>query len=75
MVVSSSDELTPEWFTRAFGSPGSTVTDAQIDQVGGGAMCRMVRASLTWDATDGFPESVIGSSRRPMRARSPSPRR
>ena len=59
MAVSSSDELTPEWFTRALGSPDSTVTDIQIDQVGGGAMCQMVRATLTWNATDGSPESVI----------------
>lgn len=59
MVVSSSDQLTPEWFTRALGSGGATVTDVQLEQVGGGAMCRMVRASLTWDATDGSPDSVI----------------
>ena len=59
MVVSSSDELTPNWFTRALRSSRCAVTDVQIDQVGGGAMCRMVRASLTWDATDGSPESVI----------------
>jgi aminoglycoside phosphotransferase (APT) family kinase protein len=59
MVVSSPDELTPNWFTRALRSFGSTVTDVQIDQVGGGAMCQMVRATLTWDATDGSPESVI----------------
>jgi len=59
MVVSSSDELTPNWFTRAFRSAGSTVTDVQIDQVGGGAMCQMVRASLTWAAPDDSPRSVI----------------
>ncbi|WAJ43380.1 phosphotransferase [Mycobacterium sp. Aquia_216] len=59
MVVSSSDELTPEWFTRALGSAGSEVTDVRIDQVGGGAMCRMVRAALTWDGANGSPESVI----------------
>jgi aminoglycoside/choline kinase family phosphotransferase len=59
MVVTSPDELTPGWFTRALGVQRSTVTDVQIDQVGGGAMCRMVRASLTWDGTDDSPESVI----------------
>jgi aminoglycoside phosphotransferase (APT) family kinase protein len=59
MPVSSSDELTPEWFTRALGSPDSTVTDIEIDQVSGGAMCQMVRATLTWNAIDGSPESVI----------------
>src|ERR1700761_7315564 len=58
MVVSSTGELTPEWFTRALGLPDSTVTDVKMEQVGGGAMCRMVRASLTWD-TAGSPESVI----------------
>lgn len=59
MVVSSTDELTPGWFTRVLGSPDSTVTDVQVDQVGGGAMCRMVRASLSWDVAAGSPESVI----------------
>ena len=59
MVVSSTDGLTPEWFTRALGSFGSAVTEVQIDRVGGGAMCQMVRATLTWDATDGSPASVI----------------
>jgi aminoglycoside phosphotransferase (APT) family kinase protein len=59
MIVSSSDELTPKWFTQALGGQRSTVTDAQIDHVGGGAMCRMVRATLSWDTTDGGPESVI----------------
>lgn len=59
MVVSNPDELTPEWFTQALGSSGSTVTDVEVEQVGGGAMCQMVRATLTWDATDSSPESVI----------------
>ncbi len=59
MVVSSADELTPEWFTRALGSQGSAVTGLQLDPVGGGAMCQMVRATLTWDAEHGSPESVI----------------
>jgi hypothetical protein len=59
MVVSSADELTPEWFTRALGSCGPAVTDVQIDQVGGGAMCQMVRATLTWDGVEGSPDSVI----------------
>jgi aminoglycoside phosphotransferase (APT) family kinase protein len=59
MMVSSPDQLTPEWFTRALGSCGPTVTDVQIDQVGGGAMCQMVRATLTWDGAGGSPESVI----------------
>lgn len=58
MAVSSADELTPEWFTQVLGSSGSAVTDVEIDQVGGGAMCRMVRATLTW-AAEGSPESVI----------------
>ena len=49
MVVSSTDGLTPEWFTRALGSFGSAVTEVQIDRVGGGAMCQMVRATLTWE--------------------------
>jgi len=59
MVVTNCDELTPEWFTQALGAQRSTVTDVQIDHVGGGAMCRMVRATLTWDTTDSGPESVI----------------
>jgi len=59
MVVSSSDELTPEWFTRTLGSFGSAVTGVRIEHVGGGAMCQMVHATLTWDATEGSPESVI----------------
>lgn len=59
MPVSNSDQLSPQWFTRALGSPGTTVTDVRIDQVGGGAMCEMVRATLAWDAPAGSPESVI----------------
>lgn len=59
MTISSSDELTPEWFTRAIGNRGSRVTDVQVEQVGGGAMCGMVRASLTWHDGDAEPRSVI----------------
>lgn len=59
MMVSDSDELTPEWFTRALGSQCSTVTGVRIDHMDIGAMCRMVRATLTWDTADGGPESVI----------------
>lgn len=58
-VVSDTDELTPEWFTRALRSCGPAVTDVQIQDVGGGAMCRMVRASLNWDSSGDSPESVI----------------
>jgi aminoglycoside/choline kinase family phosphotransferase len=58
-IVSSSDELTPEWFTLALGDHGSTVTDVRLKPLGGGAMCRMLRASLTWDGSAGGPESVI----------------
>ncbi|BDB44104.1 ecdysteroid 22-kinase family protein [Mycobacterium kiyosense] len=58
-MVSSPDELTPDWFTSALGSAGSTVTDVQLEQVGGGAMCHMVRATLAWAAGDGGPDSVI----------------
>ena len=59
MVVSSTGELSPDWFTRALGVLDATVTDVQFEQVGGGAMCQMVRASLTWDTTADWPESVI----------------
>jgi Phosphotransferase enzyme family len=59
MVISNPDELTPEWFTRALGGRRSTVTHVGIEQVGSGAMCGMVRASLTWNTTEGEPKSVI----------------
>src|ERR1700752_4685983 len=59
MVISESDQLTPEWFTRALGVQRSRVTPVRIEPVGSGAMCNMVRASLTWNTTDGEPTSVI----------------
>jgi hypothetical protein len=59
MVISSSDELTPEWFTRAVGDRRSIVTDVALQPVGSGAMCEMARASLNWQSADAKPRSVI----------------
>lgn len=59
MVIATADELTPEWFTRALGHGRAKVTDVQTEQVGGGAMCGMVRAALSWDSDAGAPGSVI----------------
>ena len=59
MIVTNADELTPEWFTSALGGQRSTVTEVRLDHMDIGAMCRMVRATLTWDGTDPGPASVI----------------
>lgn len=58
-IVTNTDELTAAWFTQTLGNQRSTVIDVQIDHMDIGAMCRMVRARLTWDAPGRGPESVI----------------
>src|SRR5688500_10634966 len=59
-IVTAVEELTPEWFTRALADDESTVTDVRLAPMDLGAMCRMVRASLTWSTgAVGGPDSVI----------------
>ena len=58
-IITDTDELTPDWFTLTLGSQGSTVTGVELDHMDIGAMCRMVRAHLTWDEPASGPASVI----------------
>lgn len=63
-MISSPDELTPEWFATVLGNAGvldgASVTDVKHEQVSGGVIARMVRATLTYsgDAPDA-PKSLI----------------
>src|SRR5690349_17546305 len=60
-IVNSVEEMTAEWFTGVLaGELGSTrVESAAIEQLGGGAFARMLRASLTYDGPTSAPPSVI----------------
>jgi aminoglycoside/choline kinase family phosphotransferase len=58
-IISHADELTADWFTRALGDRHATVERVELDPMDIGAMCRMVRARLTWSDGAPGPASVI----------------
>jgi aminoglycoside/choline kinase family phosphotransferase len=57
-IVTGADTLSADWFTSVL---GATVTDVQVEPVGGGLIARMVRARIEYDAdTSGeAPASVV----------------
>ena len=55
-IVIGADALSADWFTSVL---GSTVTDVEIEPVGGGLIARMVRARLHYDADTDAPDSVV----------------
>jgi hypothetical protein len=61
-IIADNDELTASWFTQALGDGSRSVAGVRLDHMDIGAMCRMVRAHLTWDGGAGGapgPASVI----------------
>ena len=62
-IVTSVDDLTPEWFTTALAdarvSGGATVVNAEVERFGTGMIARMARARLTYDIETDAPGSVL----------------
>ena len=56
MIVTGADTLSAEWFSSVL---GATVTDVQVEPVGGGLIARMVRARLEYDSDTDAPRSVV----------------
>lgn len=61
-IVSDPAQITASWFTNELGGGEATVTDVTLDWIDTGATCRMVRATLSWDADGaGRPLRVGGA--------------
>lgn len=62
-IVGDAAELTAGWFTRVLdregGESGATVERVELEPMDIGAMCRMVRARVTWSVPEAGPASVI----------------
>src|SRR5581483_4746193 len=63
IIVTSTAEMTADWFNDILSAAGATggarVTRAATAPIGGGAIARMVRATLTYDGPTSGPESVV----------------
>lgn len=59
-LVTDVADLTPGWFTDVLGGGGdAAVVAVDVEPMNIGAMCRMVRAVLTWGTDRGGPASVV----------------
>jgi hypothetical protein len=60
-IVNSVEEMTADWFTAALAAElgSARVETTAVEQLGGGAFARMLRATLTYDRPTQAPSSVI----------------
>lgn len=62
-IVNSPEQMTADWFTQVLGTAdvlgSARVSSVEIEPVGGGAIARMVRAGLSYDAATSAPASVV----------------